>query len=130
MCLRITRTAPATKIISSPNGLLAGCPAEPAEEAQPLLNGLQDAVIRHSQASQRKPWYARWWEILFNRFRPGAARFHPSLGYTAAIWRQASLNVFQPIGEARNMLVSPPTQAKTDLGKPGSRSAPMGVLAH
>jgi hypothetical protein len=84
------------------------------QEAQPLVNTLQEYAAQHNQASCRKPWYTRWWEIIFNRFWPGAARFRPSLGYTAAIWRQASINVFQPIGEARSMLVSPPTQVKTD----------------
>jgi tetratricopeptide (TPR) repeat protein len=101
-------------------------PGGASQDVQPLLNAVYEATLRHSQASQRKPWYARWWEILFNRFRPGAARFKPSLGYTAAIWRQASLNVFQPIGEARGMLVSPPTQVKT-----GAESLfPVGADGH
>lgn len=98
-------------------------PGGDSREAQPLLNSLHAAALRHSQAAQKKPWYTRWWEILFNRFRPGAARFHSSLGYTAAIWRQASLNVFRPIGEDRAMLVSPPTQAKTSPDNPASIGA-------
>jgi hypothetical protein len=101
-------------------------PGGASGEPQPLLNALQEAANRHNQASVRRPWYTRWWEILFNHFRPGASRFRPSVGYTAAIWRQASLNVFQPIGEARAMLVSPPTQTKS-----GSESLfPIGSDGH
>lgn len=89
-------------------------PGGTGKEAQLLLNALQEITTRHNQVSLRKPWYARWWEILFNKFWPGASHSRPSLGYTAAIWRLASLTVFQPIGEARSMLVSPPIQAKND----------------
>jgi hypothetical protein len=89
-------------------------PGGVGKEAQPLLDALQEVTTHHNQVSIRKPWYARWWEILFSRFWPNASRSQPSLGYTAAIWRQASLNVFQPIGEARSMLVSPPVQSKDD----------------
>ncbi len=89
-------------------------PGDIGKDAQPMVTALQEIATRHNQVTTRKPWYLRWWDILFNRFWPGAARSHPSLGYTCAIWKQASLNVFQPIGEARGMLVSPPVQAKID----------------
>jgi hypothetical protein len=39
------------------------------------------------------------------------------LGYTAAIWRRASLSVFRPIGAPHTMLVSPPLQANDDVSK-------------
>jgi hypothetical protein len=89
-------------------------PGGTAKEAQPLVDVLQEYADRHKQASRHKPWYTRWWEIIFNLFRADASRVRPNLGYTAAIWQQASLSVFQPIGEARSMLVSPPIQVKTD----------------
>jgi len=73
-----------------------------------LLKVLREITERHKEALLAKPWFTRWWDALVERYLPTPARIRPSLGYTAAIWRQASLSVFHPIGESRAMFVSPP----------------------
>ena len=74
-----------------------------------LLDALHRISARHRADNQRKPWLSRGWERLWSWLRPRWSRIsHPSFGYTAAIWRQASLSVFRPIGEPRALLVSPP----------------------
>jgi len=96
-----------------------------------LIHMLQTLTSRHEAQvshSPRIPWYKRWLLNFIAMWRgqrttpPGSRR---SFGYTAAIWRRASLSVFQPIGEPREMLVSPPAQAASpDLSnKSGSSSS-------
>ena len=81
---------------------------------QPLLYSLSGITTHHqriARSSDRTAWYRRWWNNLVVRVKNRSALPHSvkqSFGYTAAIWRQASLSVFRPIGEPRAMLISPP----------------------
>ena len=86
--------------------LPGGSGADPA----PLVHVLRELARRQVELARHKPWYAVWWQALLDRFWFSPVRVRPSLGYTAAIWRRASLSVYRPIGEARSMLVSPPVQ--------------------
>jgi hypothetical protein len=86
--------------------LPGGSEADPG----PLVHVLRELSKHQKEYAQRKPWYTRWWQALLNRCWLSPVRVRPSLGYTAAIWRRASLSVYRPIGEARSMLVSPPVQ--------------------
>jgi hypothetical protein len=76
----------------------------------PLVHVLRELTKRQLELAKRKPWYTRLWQDLLDRFWLSPVRLRPSLGYTAAIWRRASLSVYRPIGEARSMMVSPPLQ--------------------
>jgi hypothetical protein len=76
----------------------------------PLVHILREVAARQREYARQKPWYAVWWQAFLNRFWLSPVRVRPSMGYTAAIWRRASLSVYRPIGEARSMLVSPPVQ--------------------
>jgi tetratricopeptide (TPR) repeat protein len=76
-----------------------------------LIKLLQTYTEEHRLATQTagplrrlRIWLARRLGRLF-RNRP------QSLGYTASIWRKASMAVFKIIGEPSSMLTSPPTQA-------------------
>jgi hypothetical protein len=84
----------------------------------PLVHILREIARRQKELGKRKPWYTRWWQALLDRFWLSPMRVRPSMGYTAAIWRRASLSVYRPIGEARSMLVSPPVQVP--IGTNGS----------
>jgi hypothetical protein len=84
--------------------------------AQPLLGALRKIAERHAQAAKPRPWFRRWWLRLRRRLWPRPRSQRPSWGYTAAVWRRASLNVFRPIGEPHAMLVSPPAEVD---GQPG-----------
>jgi hypothetical protein len=57
-----------------------------------------------------------------------------SYGYSAAVWRRASLSVFRPIGDPHHLIVSPPAQVKASCvihnpTKP-CLSLPPGKLAY
>ena len=91
----------------------------------PLVHSLREVTRRQTELGRRKAWYTRWWQALLNRFWLSPVRVRPSLGYTAAIWRRASLSVYRPIGEARSMLVSPPVQIP--VGSNGSQPRGLGA---
>ena len=63
-------------------------------------------------------WLARLVRWVNGLFHPLVVRFGRSFGYSAGIWRQASLGVFRTIGQPKAMLVSPPTSA-SNLPKEG-----------
>jgi hypothetical protein len=81
--------------------------------SEPLMKAIKAITASHKQRTQRareqsalRRFY-RWltgWLIG----RAGLNGVQSSFGYTAAVWRRASLSVFSPIGEPRAMRVSPP----------------------
>ena len=77
----------------------------------PLLEVLKKISARHTALAQREPWLQRWWASLRSRLSIRRKEPQHSWGYTASIWRRASLSVFRPIGDPHAMLVSPPTQS-------------------
>jgi tetratricopeptide (TPR) repeat protein len=72
-----------------------------------LLNSLRRIAEQHTYV-EPPGWYERFWQWLTGWIRPHLGGERLSYGYTAAIWRQASLSVLRPIGDAKSMLVSPP----------------------
>jgi hypothetical protein len=82
------------------------------KDASLLLNSLQQIAHQHANLIQRKNWFQRWWEGLWIRRIFSSNGKKSSWGYTAAIWRRASLTVFRPIGAPHTMFVSPPVQAE------------------
>lgn len=73
-----------------------------------LIKTLRRIHTQHAAPARPANWYALLWEKLTSWLRPSRPGGRRSFGYTAAVWRQASLSVFRPIGEPRSMLVSPP----------------------
>jgi tetratricopeptide (TPR) repeat protein len=72
---------------------------------------LEQATSYHRQ-SNRSPGpltrLKRWLNLNFGRWLTTKPR---ALGYSASIWRKASLAVFRSIGEPGHLLTSPPTEA-------------------
>lgn len=93
---------------------------------QPLLYLLSGLTARHqnfAQSLERSAWYRRWLDRLFTWLKnrgPLPKSIRQSFGYTAAIWRQASISVFRPIGEPNAMYISPPLTNKPGNALPGS----------
>jgi hypothetical protein len=81
-----------------------------------LLHVLE--TIGQPESKPSTHWVARLVRWIYGLFHPLVVRFGHSFGYTAGIWRQASLGVFRTIGQPKAMLVSPPTSA-TNLPKEG-----------
>jgi hypothetical protein len=92
-------------------------PAGRSRDPGVLLRMLAQIAEQHRRIWRAAPRRARWWSglrsRLFRRPRP-----RPSWGYTAAVWRRASLSVYRQIGDPGSLLVSPPAQATGRNGKP------------
>ncbi|UCD41813.1 MAG: hypothetical protein JSV69_14815 [Chloroflexota bacterium] len=89
-------------------------PGGVGKDAALLINGLNRIAEHHKKKVQKKNWIQRLWGWLRLRNIFSSGRKKSSWGYTAAIWRRASLSVFRPIGAPHTMLVSPPVQANED----------------
>lgn len=85
-----------------------------------LLNMLRRISNRYAAEEPSEPWLQRWWRAFINWLRPRLPGERLSFGYTAAVWRQASLLVFHPIGEPKSMLTSPPLSVLGMNGLPSS----------
>jgi hypothetical protein len=90
-------------------------PGENGSDAGLLLDNLRSLVNNHNAQSGVPAWWRRIFGIEFLRGLSrwfGANRSNgklpPSFGYTAAVWKRSSQAVFTPIGEPRDMLISPP----------------------
>jgi len=84
-------------------------PAE--DDADVLVRILREAAVGHAFANRAatpverlRAWLRRRFSRIFGA-RPRA------LGYSASIWRKASMAVFRAIGDPQAMLTSPPAQA-------------------
>lgn len=83
-------------------------PGGAGNDPQPLLAGLNRIQEHQAQPQKRTAvpqswlaWITRWIPLSRQTTRKG-------FGYTAAVWRNASFQVYRPVGEARAVLVSPP----------------------
>jgi len=76
-----------------------------------LITILREFTDRYDPSANKFAWYHRLVQYLQELFRRGISKKQSSFGYTAAVWRRASLSVFRSIGESHDLLVSPPTYA-------------------
>ncbi len=90
-------------------------PGEEGPDAGLLLEQIRRLHTYHARFKRTD----LWWRRLFAAFqfatrleqigrRLVGRKSLPSLGYTAEVWRRASLAAFRPVGEGRSLLVSPP----------------------
>ncbi len=97
--------------------------------AEPLLDLLKAATTYHAEFSKRDSWLHRLFTWVRNFLSRN--RTTKSLGYTAAIWRRASLSVFRPIGDPHSLLVSPPVQAVDNNSNSSHKAViPQGRLSY
>ena len=101
------------------------------DDAQPLIEALGRIAEHHAHLTQRRNWLQRLWDRLSLRRLFSFNGKKSSWGYTAAIWRRASLSVFRPIGAPHTMYVSPPVQSDGDSDtKKKKRSFPIARLGY
>jgi len=80
-----------------------------------LLSTLRRMTQRYyaqNQNQHKHNWLRELWKKIFGSFIP-RRRAQRSFGYSAEIWKQAAIDVFRPIGEMRNIDISPPTVSDT-----------------
>jgi len=76
-----------------------------------LISILKDIISRYNPKSNKLAWHRRIVLYIQELLRRGVSKKQSSYGYTAAVWRRASLAVFRSIGNPTDLLVSPPTHA-------------------
>jgi hypothetical protein len=76
-----------------------------------LISILKDISNRYNPRANKLAWHRRITQYFQELFRRGISKKQSSYGYTAAVWRRASLAVFRSIGNPSDLLVSPPTHA-------------------
>ncbi len=76
-----------------------------------LVRYLHQSVAAHSRTVKIDSMFARFRVWFATRFGGLMRGQHHSMGYTASIWRKASVAVFKTIGEPGKMITSPPTEA-------------------
>jgi len=82
-----------------------------ADQNPALLLGLLQAIRAHHAATnkgQTATWWQHLWDWLVGFLKPGKKAEIASFGYSAEVWRKASLAVYQEIGSPREMITSPP----------------------
>jgi hypothetical protein len=79
--------------------------------ANALLAMLQEITSRYDPHASKPAWYLRLIQFLRELIKTGVSKKLSSFGYTAAVWRRASLSVFRSIGNPNELLVSPPVHA-------------------
>jgi hypothetical protein len=89
-------------------------PGGSRDDASQLIEMLQRIRLQHTQINNQRNWLQRLWDQLRLYLTFSSNGKKTSWGYTAAIWRRASLSVFRPIGDPHTMDVSPPIQVDGD----------------
>ncbi len=98
---------------------------DPALLLRALKRMIHDHESKRHSTRRRHQAFQRWWSELKNWWSELLHRRgneFSSLGYSAAIWRRASLSVFRSIGDPKDLLVSPPLQVN---GKSASTFLPL-----
>jgi hypothetical protein len=87
-------------------------PSGAGKNPEPLLRALRNAAENHKRAEQRahRNWLVRLWLWLIGR-RKASSGGGSSFGYSANVWKHASLAVYTTIGDPRDLLTSPPVDA-------------------
>ena len=78
-------------------------------DAGPLIQLIENTIREHSSPAWSVPFMMQWMRWLFPAWQPGASG-QQNFGYSADIWRDASLEVFNVIGKTKDLVTSPPLQ--------------------
>jgi tetratricopeptide (TPR) repeat protein len=76
-----------------------------------LLSVLKDITNRYDSNTNHISWYNRFIRFIRELLKTGLSKKLSSFGYSAAVWRRASLSVFRSIGNPADLLISPPIHA-------------------
>lgn len=91
-------------------------PSGNSNDAGMLVKLLQNTIEYHNNQNQSRNRFAHFWVMVrksIHDLRRPPWRKRKSYGYSAAVWRRASVSVFRPIGDPHHLIVSPPAQVST-----------------
>jgi hypothetical protein len=81
-------------------------PGDSSDDVGLLLAQLRNATQYHSDEMESTSWLNQVVR-LFMFWNQSYAKNFSNLGYTASIWQRSSLSAFRPLGEGRNLFLSP-----------------------
>jgi tetratricopeptide (TPR) repeat protein len=90
------------------------------QEPELLVKLLQESTIRHDCMMETINPIVRFVHWLKSRLGLFLQKRAASTGYSASIWRKASLAVYRAIGEPGSLMISPPVAASEDTPIPFS----------
>ncbi len=104
-------------------------PSETAQDAGLLLSQIRKSIRYHELQSKKHPQWALFWRYM-NSIANGNGVIldkvkYRNIAYTAAVWRRSSLASFRPVGEGRDMFVSPP-ESTTSINRQKLVGSPLG----
>lgn len=80
-------------------------------DSSKLISILKEITNRYDPNAKKSSWYHRLIQFIQEFVKIGFSKKLSSFGYTAAVWRRASLSVFRSIGNPSDLLISPPIHA-------------------
>lgn len=104
-------------------------PGEPGPDAGLLLKQLRQSIRYHTFQAKKH----HWWPLFINWFNSLTLGEEPltlgqkkarNFGFTAAVWRRSSLAAFRPIGEGKDLFISP-SISSSEVDKKKLVTAPM-----
>ena len=81
-------------------------PGEAGTDAGLLLEEIRNTIQYHTDEIDSENWLNKLIRLLLFWDKAWAQQFSNS-GYTAAVWQRSSLAAFRPLGEGRNLALSP-----------------------
>lgn len=92
-------------------------PGEEGNDAGLLLEEIRNTTQYHTDEIDAQTWINKIIRLLFFWDKSWATQFG-NMGCSAAVWRRSSIAAFRPLGEARNLAISPEGSASSlDLKK-------------
>jgi hypothetical protein len=89
-----------------------------------LISVIKEITNRYDRKAKKLPWYHRLMQFIREFVKIGLSKKLSSFGYSAAVWRRASLSVFRSIGDPNDLLVSPPIHACDSTDAACAETAP------
>ena len=94
-----------------PEWPLGRLPGGSSSESADLVAAIRSLTRRYLESQKAYPWYHQLLARLREIVRQKTSHIQPSFGYSAAVWRRASLAVYRIIGNPQDLLVSPPVRS-------------------
>jgi hypothetical protein len=94
-------------------------PGGNGKDARPIISAIQKIATEHARPAQPSPWYIHLIRVIANMLNArgssnGSNGARYGFGYSAAIWKRASYQVFHSIGSQNEVLISPPLNSETN----------------
>lgn len=94
-------------------------PSPCGRDPEPLKRLLHNTIAAHQTSAPSASWLRSLLFRLLQRWLKESAP--PSVGYAASIWKEASLEVFAPLGNEKGLHTSPPLEAGSSPAMNGAQ---------